>query len=151
MASRIITEAELLATVVDMARALGWLVHHTHDSRRSESGVPDLLMVNNQHMGRPRVIFAELKSEGAKLTRGRTSPKTGRWLPGQREWLSALDRCVNVRVALVNGKTELIVPAAPSPVEVYIWYPWDLDMIERILTVQGSGLIVPRPTGTGGS
>ena len=58
--------------VVRMARALGWKVYHTHDSRRSAPGFPDLCMV------RERVVFAELKTN------------TGRVSSAQREWEDAL-------------------------------------------------------------
>jgi hypothetical protein len=39
-----------------LARALGWLVFHAHDSRRSAKGWPDLTLVRP-----PRLVFAELK------------------------------------------------------------------------------------------
>lgn len=61
--------------VVDLARWAGFLVYHTHDSRRSQPGFPDLVMVH-AHTG--RVIYAELKSE------------TGRVRPEQQIWLRLL-------------------------------------------------------------
>lgn len=110
-----ISERDFQDTVIEMARILGFLVHHNQDSRRSEPGIPDLLIVSLT--GRPRLIFAELKATGGKLTNGRYAPKSGRWLRGQRGWLSALERCVSEF----------------SPVEVYLWFPQDMDTIERIL------------------
>lgn len=57
------TEKELLQTVLEMARARGWEAYHTHDSRRSEAGYPDLTLARNG-----AIIFAELKSEKGHLT-----------------------------------------------------------------------------------
>lgn len=54
-------EAAWQATVVDLARDRGWWAYHTHDSRRSAAGFPDLVLV------RERVVFAELKRRGEKL------------------------------------------------------------------------------------
>lgn len=56
------TEAELLALVMDAARLRGWLAYHTHDSRHSAAGFPDVVLVR-----RERVVFAELKTERGKV------------------------------------------------------------------------------------
>jgi hypothetical protein len=53
----------------------GVLWYHTHDSRRSHSGFPDLVCV-----GPGGVLFRELKREGKKPT------------PAQAQWLTALVR-----------------------------------------------------------
>lgn len=66
------TERQLQQAIVDCARLLGWRSYHTFDSRRSEPGFPDLVLV------RDRVVFAELKSERGRLTRE------------QRAWAAAL-------------------------------------------------------------
>jgi hypothetical protein len=63
------SEAELQAAVIDLARRLGWLVYHTHDSRRSPAGFPDLVCV------RDRVIYIELKTE-----KGGLSEEQSQWL-----------------------------------------------------------------------
>lgn len=67
------SERVFQAHVENLFRNAGWLVYHTHDSRRSEPGFPDLVMTNQQ-----RVIFAELKTERGKLR------------PEQEMWLSWL-------------------------------------------------------------
>lgn len=55
--------------VVDLARLYGWAIYHTHDSRRSVAGFPDLVLV------RERVMFVELKTDA-----GKTSPAQNLWL-----------------------------------------------------------------------
>lgn len=50
-----VSETELQSWVVDAATKLGWLAYHTHDSRRSVEGFPDLVLV------RGRIIYRELK------------------------------------------------------------------------------------------
>ena len=66
----VITEKEFMDEVVETAQLGGWLVYHTYDSRRSQAGFPDLVMVRHG-----RVIFAELKSE-----KGRIRPEQQLWL-----------------------------------------------------------------------
>lgn len=70
-----LTERQFQGTVEDMARALGWRIYHTHDSRRSAPGFPDLVMI---HVRQKRTLWRELKT-----ARGRVSPS-------QREWLADL-------------------------------------------------------------
>lgn len=64
-----VTERAFQAQVISMAKMLGWMVYHTHDSRRSEPGFPDLVLV------RERIIYAELKTD-----KGRQSPEQLIWL-----------------------------------------------------------------------
>lgn len=81
------TEDELLEAVRKLAKAYGWLSYHTHNSRRSEPGFPDLVLVRG-----PRLIFAELKRQSEKPTKD------------QAAWLAALryaaDETVHVRAYL---------------------------------------------------
>lgn len=70
-------EAVLQAQIEQLARTLGWLVYHTHDSRRSQAGFPDLVLV---HARQRRVLWRELKTQ------------KGRVRPEQRDWLDALTR-----------------------------------------------------------
>ena len=63
MSKSSLTESDFQATVIELAELHRWLVYHTHDSRRSAPGFPDLTMVRRGHL-----IFAELKTEKGPLT-----------------------------------------------------------------------------------
>lgn len=70
------TERELLETVRAHAVAFRWAYYHTHDSRHSTSGFPDLVLAKP-----PRLLFVELKSEKGRLT------------GTQEAWLWDFDQC----------------------------------------------------------
>lgn len=63
-------EGKLLDRVRSLAKLHGWESYHTHDSRRSEPGFPDLVLCN----GRALLIY-ELKTNTGKLT-----AEQARWL-----------------------------------------------------------------------
>lgn len=67
------SEGELDRAVRRIARDLGVLMYHTFDSRRSEPGFPDLVLV-----GKWGVMYRELKKENGRLT------------VAQKTWLAAL-------------------------------------------------------------
>jgi len=71
--AKVMPEKDLLASVREMAVALGYLVYHTHDSRRSEGGFPDVAIV-----GHGRFLLRELKRQSGVVT------------PEQKVWLAAL-------------------------------------------------------------
>lgn len=77
------TEAEFQAAVIEMAHVTRWRVYHTHDSRRSPHGFPDLVLVRKE-----RLVFAELKSEYGRVT-----------VP-QLHWLDALEQVPGVEAFL---------------------------------------------------
>lgn len=79
-----ITEREWQVTVETMARWCGWRVYHTYDSRRSNAGFPDLVLVHPDG----RLIFAELKTDTGKITKA------------QQGWLEALETAVKPSVAV---------------------------------------------------
>ena len=76
MPTRNPTERGFQATVIALAKLYKWLVYHTHDSRRSQAGFPDLVLVKS-----PRIIYAELKTSRGKVR------------PEQVAWLEALRAC----------------------------------------------------------
>ena len=62
------TEADLRATVVQMALLTGWMVYSTPDSRKvwprsTAVGFPDLILLKDGVL-----LFIELKTEAGKLT-----------------------------------------------------------------------------------
>ena len=57
-ADEILTEAQFQGLVLGVAETLGWEAFHDGDSRRSNAGFPDLVLVKDG-----RIIFAELKRE----------------------------------------------------------------------------------------
>ncbi len=59
------TEAELQDQVQLMCRQLGLYCYHTHDSRRSQAGWPDLVIISERTK---RAVFRELKSQTGRLT-----------------------------------------------------------------------------------
>ncbi len=76
-----VTEQRLLEAVRDACRWTALLAYHTHDSRRSEPGLPDLVIV-----GPDGLLFRELKGE-----RGRTAAAQRRWLCQHTEAGAAAD------------------------------------------------------------
>lgn len=94
-----VSERNLQDAVIEIAKLLGWRVHHQRPGRTMEGwrsaiqghpGFPDLVLLRP-----PRLIFAELKSK-----RGRVDFE-------QATWLNGLD--------VVRG------------VEQYVWRPADLQ------------------------
>ena len=80
---QMVTEAAFQAKVIAHALRQGWLFYHTHDSRRSPGGFPDLVLVRP-----PEIIFAELKRDDGKLTKA------------QSTWLGALWNCPSVQTCV---------------------------------------------------
>ena len=68
------TEAELQRLVAELCARLGLAHYHTHDSRRSEPGFPDSVIIGNA------VLFRELKSASGQLS------------PDQRRWGLRIER-----------------------------------------------------------
>lgn len=58
-----VSEKAFMQAVLRYARAQGWICYHTHDSRRSLPGFPDLVMVRNGIC-----LFVECKVPGGALT-----------------------------------------------------------------------------------
>jgi hypothetical protein len=66
------SEAAFQAAIIKQARCWGWEdIYHTYDSRRSEPGFPDLIMLR-----RDRMLVWELK----RSAREKPTPKQRKWL-----------------------------------------------------------------------
>ena len=80
------TEQMMQDSIRVAALQYGWKFYHTHNSRRSDAGYPDCVMIRDGVM-----LVYELKAQ-----RGRVSPQ-------QREWLAAFAGLgFNVRAAIVR-------------------------------------------------
>ena len=76
-------ERDFLALVRTAAELSGWeLFYHTHVSKRSDSGWPDVVICRTKP--RPRIIIAELKFDRPK--------RPGKATASQLEWLEALSK-----------------------------------------------------------
>ena len=78
-----LSERDFQRQVVELATLTGWRVYHTYDSRLSNPGFPDVVLVRA-----PRVIFAELKRERGRVT------------VAQGEWAGTLHACPGVEYYL---------------------------------------------------
>jgi len=101
-------ESILQQNTIELFRRCGWLVYHPYESRHSEPGMLDLIIVKH-----PTVIFAEIKGPKGKLTKAKLN-KHGRLMPGQEDWFNELHKC----------------PAVLS----FVWKPDDWDAIVKIAT-----------------
>ena len=101
-----VNEAALQAWITELAGWRRWRTYHTHDSRHSPAGFPDLVLVRGA-----RLVFAELKTAKANPT------------PDQWAWLDALE-----------GVGDAVRSRGTGSVETYLWRPGDMGDIERILT-----------------
>lgn len=69
------TEKQFQDNVIDLAKQLGYdLIYHTHDSRRSQPGFPDLVLINSRT---GRTLWRELKS-----AKGRIRKEQQIWIDG---------------------------------------------------------------------
>lgn len=74
--SEVVAEKDWQATVIQLATYCRWHHYHPFDSRRSNPGWPDLVLVRP-----PEFMVVELKTDKGKLR------------PEQREWLAWLTAC----------------------------------------------------------
>lgn len=88
------TERELQNTIIEAAKLAGYLCYHTHDSRRSQPGFPDLILIRDGEL-----YALELKTEKGKVS------------DAQLDWLSAFQ--------LVTTSTGLVV--RPDDLDNILW------------------------------
>jgi hypothetical protein len=77
------SEAAFQQQILNLATLYNWSSYHTHDSRRSQPGFPDLVLVRDGDL-----IFAELKTAKGKVR------------PEQAQWLALLENVEGVEVYL---------------------------------------------------
>jgi len=80
-----VSEKAFMDTILQAAEIYGWWTYHTHDSRRSTAGFPDLVLVKPPH-----VLFLEVKRENGRLT------------VAQADVLALLWGCNEVQAAVVR-------------------------------------------------
>lgn len=98
------TEKDWQGQVEQLAARLNWRFYHTHNSRHSGSGFPDLVLVR-----RGRLIFAELK----------TDAKASKVTDAQAAWLTEL---------------KIVQDLAPlKSLEVFVWRPSQLNEVLEAL------------------
>lgn len=96
-------EEDLYRTVTEMATTYRWRWYHTHDSRKSNVGFPDLVLVREH-----RLLVVELKRQ------------KGRWRPGQQEWLADVARVPGVEaylwrpMDLFSGEIQRVLEPGPG-------------------------------------
>jgi len=95
----IMPESQLQERIIEAATIGGWMHYHTHDSRRSDRGWPDLVLVRGR-----RMLVLELKR------------RTGRVSVHQQGWIDALQRVDTLDVRVVRPddldtlRDELLAP-----------------------------------------
>lgn len=116
--SRRESEADFQLAVIQIATYNGWRHYHTHDSRHSVAGFPDLVLVRP-----PRLLVVELKAEG-----GRVSVE-------QAAWIGAFTAVGgSIRFVVEAARDAGLVDGLQEPsVEAYVWKPPDWPEIERVL------------------
>jgi hypothetical protein len=99
-----VLEKDWQRQVRDLAQTLGYRrAYHTFDSRRSDTGFPDLVLV-----GHKRVIFLELKREQGKVS------------AAQAEWIAALrDNGAEVYVARPRHLQALSTVLGPTGTQAW--------------------------------
>lgn len=114
------SEAAFQQQVVNLAGFYAWRAYHTHDSRRSQAGFPDLVLVRG-----PELIFAELKTD------------KGRVRPEQQEWIAALEHVSRNYRNAIELLEEDVADGTHDPtdgcVDVYLWRPADFDELHARL------------------
>jgi hypothetical protein len=103
-----------------LAKALGYMVYHTGDSRKSHVGFPDYVLLR-AYRAPLRLLVVELKLHPETQARGRPTP-------AQQEWLVAFGAFGQILDGLAAGD---VFPKVQS----YCWRPpdWFDGTIERLL------------------
>jgi len=90
LASSELTEKEFQASVISLAKLHGWKVYHTFDSRKSEKGFPDLILLR-----------------GLKLLAIECKTTTGKVTEEQANWLIAFSHVERVEAMVLRPAEDL--------------------------------------------
>lgn len=116
--AKAMSEDALLAQVRRLATDLGWMTYHTHDSRRSESGFPDLVLV---HPRQGRILFRELKRMTGRVSADQKTFLDALQAVGQDAGVWRPDDLLEERIlAELLPPTSAPEPAATEP-EAFTW------------------------------
>lgn len=130
------SEAQWQQKIVQLAGFYQWRVYHTHDSRRSNPGFPDLVLLRG-----PELIFAELKGPKTRVT------------AEQEDWLAALRVVADgVRLygelaaeTIADGTYDDTLKAGEAiAIDVYLWRAPDIDPVHKRLA-RGCHRLEPVP------
>lgn len=100
-ARRLLTGTQVQNGIIDCARSLGYYAFHDPNSQRAEPGFPDLMIV-----GYGALLALEAKSRGERLRPPTFAPRSGRVMPGQREWLDQFAHVSTVVAGVVRERPE---------------------------------------------
>ena len=116
------TGEQVKSGIADAARRLGFLVHVIEDSRRIDSGWPDLVIV-----GHGVLLAVEAKSRGERL-RPAGVTRSGRAMTSQADWLTAFATTPGAMAYVCRPKLEDIeTPSGP-------WRETHYDALLAMLT-----------------
>ena len=132
-----LNEATWQAKVKLLAGYYGWRTYHTHDSRRSDVGFPDLILIRG-----PELIAVELKANTPSGTRALAAEVARRpeWLRSrdlsgpQAAWLEAFAFIgAEVATALLAAEASGRDYEARLAVEAHVWRPRDWELVQARL------------------
>ena len=92
-------EDDLQGRLVETGRLCGWLVYHTHNSKHSAAGFPDLVMVRDG-----KLLAIEVKRglfEVASMARSDSGK-------AQLDWVVAMHQVPGCRAAVVSPENEVM-------------------------------------------
>lgn len=109
-------ERDIQQGLLDAGRLSGWLMYHTHDSRRSEPGFPDIVAVRGPDVMRAgQLAFIECKGPKTRVTEY------------QRRWLGTLDTVAEGFFSVVNESTMRVGIANPDTYDSWLTYLTRID------------------------
>lgn len=90
-----LSEKEFMSQVIQLAQLFRWKIYHTHNSRKSVAGFPDLLMLRGAKM-----IVAELKVGRNKITSDQADWLTWFRVAGAKSYLWTPDHWSEIESVL---------------------------------------------------